>query len=352
MAAVAATLGAQAADLEAPVYKAAPAAEGRFYFWADDSWQSVRLPSYALGLHNYLASGFRDAGPLQSFDPRASGNGVRGAIGYAFAPGMLPAAFGTNVRMELGGSYVRASAAQSAVASGGGEPVNLAGAASFFAFNCFGLFFSCATASSLATDYRAWQVYGKFASDFRSGVVTVTPSVALVGGDSRNNQSLQQALSQFKAGGTLMNTGGYAANSLLDWTDFGARVGLDGRLELSDWMSLCAGGYIGVMERHVSLNGTDSFISSAGVAAVPPSTIASTATTAAFVANGEIGLEAHVHPKLALKAFAGLNYDGRVPGIFAPGFAGSFKAPTPIPAGTFYAVETSYYAGGGVRIGF
>jgi hypothetical protein len=109
---------------------------------------------------------------------------------------------------------------------------------------------------------------------------------------------------------------------------------------------------MGVMDRRVSLNGSDSFISSGGVAAVPPGTIASSATTAALVANGEIGLEARVHARLALKAFAGLNYDDRVPGVSSPGFGGSFKASTPIPAGIYYAKETSYYAGGGLRVGF
>jgi len=343
--------GTHAADLTAPAYKAAPA-DGGFYFWADDSWQSVRLPRSALGMHDYLSSSRSDAGPMQSFDPRTSGNGARGAVGYVFAPGALPAAFGTNVRMELGASYVRTGATQSAVVSGGGEAVNLAGAPSFFAFNCFGVFFSCATASTLQTDYRAWQIDAKFAGDYRLGAVMATPSFAVVGGDSRNSQGLQQALSQFNAGGSLMNTGTYVANTLLEWVDFGARVGLDGRIELTDWIAFCAGGYIGVMDRRTSLNGSDSFVSSGGFAAVVPTSIVSSANTAAFVANGEIGLEARVSAKVALKAFAGLNYDGRVPGIAAPGFAGSFKAPTSIPAGIFYAAETNYYAGGGVRIGF
>jgi hypothetical protein len=117
-------------------------------------------------------------------------------------------------------------------------------------------------------------------------------------------------------------------------------------------MTFCAGGYIGVMDRRVSLNGSDSFISSGGFAAVVPSSIVISANTAAFVANGEIAVEARVTPKVALKAFAGLNYDDRVPGISASGFGGSFKSPTSIPAGIFYTAETSYYAGGGVRIGF
>lgn len=347
---------AGAADLPAaPVYKAAPAAVASydgFYAWADDSWQSVRLPTYSLGMHNYGFTSLLDSGPLQSFDPRTSGDGVRGAMGYIFPSGTLPAMFGTNVRMEIGASYIHTSATQSGAASGGGEAVNLAGGASLFAFNC-SVGFSCSTASTLDTDYRSWQINGKAASDYRYGAMTWTPSVALVGGDSRNSQGLSQALSQFNAGGALQHTASYGASTLLDWTDFGARVGLDGRLEVSHWLTFSAGGYVGVVDRRTSLSGGDNFAASGGVVAVAASSISTDATTAAFVANAEVGLEAHVMPKVTLRAFTGVNFDSRVPGISAPGFNGPFNpGSTPVPAAIFYAAEASYYAGGGLRIKF
>jgi hypothetical protein len=355
MAMFAASFGAQAADLPAPVYKAATAAAasgGEFYLWVDDSWQSVRLPTYALGMHNHVLGALLDAGPMQSFDPRTGGNGVRGAIGYVLPPGAMPAMFGSNVRLEIGASYVKTSATQSAPVGGGGEAVNLAGQASLFAFNC-SAGFSCSTVSTLDTDYRTWQIDGKVASDYRSGAITWTPSLALVGGDSRTSQGLAQALSQFNSGGALVHTAAYGASTLLDWTDVGTRVGLAGRIDVSNWLTFCAGGYVGVVDRRTSLTGSDSFVSSGGVAAVASSSIAAGASTAALVANGELGLEVRVTPKIALKAFAGLNFDGRVPAISAPGFVGPFNpASTPIPAGIFYAAETSYYAGGGVRIKF
>src|SRR2546428_2663210 len=77
---------ALAADL-APVYKAPPPAvvtDSGWYVWIDGDYQRVRLPAYALGLHNvrFPAAPFVDAGPSQSFDPRLNGAGVRGAVGY------------------------------------------------------------------------------------------------------------------------------------------------------------------------------------------------------------------------------------------------------------------------------
>jgi hypothetical protein len=346
---------AQAADISAPVYKAAPAAVASydgFYAWADGSGQTVRLPTYSLGMHNYGFASLLDGGPLQSFAPRTSGYGVRGAIGYIFPSGTLPAMFGTNVRMEIGASYIHTSATQSGAASGGGEAVNLAGGASLFAFNC-SVGFSCSTASTLHTDYRSWQINGKAAGDYRYGAITWTPSVALVGGDSRNSQGLSQALSQFDAGGALQHTASYGASTLLEWTDFGARIGLDGRLDVSNWLTFSAGGYVGVVDRRTSLSGGDNFAASGGIAAVAASSISTAATIAAFVANAEVGLEAHVMPKVTLRAFTGVNFDSRVPGISAPGFNGPFNpGSTPVAAAIFYAAEASYYAGGGLLIKF
>jgi hypothetical protein len=52
---------------------------------------------------------------------------------------------------------------------------------------------------------------------------------------------------------------------------------------------------------------------------------------------------------VAVRGFVGLNYDGSVPGIANPTFAGLAGAPTSKSAASiYYAHETSYYAGGGV----
>jgi hypothetical protein len=51
-------------------------------------------------------------------------------------------------------------------------------------------------------------------------------------------------------------------------------------------------------------------------------------------------------PAVTLRAFGGVNYDNRVPGITNPTFPDS--APTSMtPAAIYFANETSYYGGGG-----
>ena len=94
---------AQAADMTRPVYKAAPVAvSGNVYVWVDGTYNRVRLPSSSLGLHAVgpLAGGLVDNGPIQTFDNKLDGAGVRGAFGY-----VMP---GSTLRFELGGSYVSA----------------------------------------------------------------------------------------------------------------------------------------------------------------------------------------------------------------------------------------------------
>jgi len=56
---------------------------------------------------------------------------------------------------------------------------------------------------------------------------------------------------------------------------------------------------------------------------------------------------------VTLRAFAGLDYDSRVPGISSP----TFTPPNLIttvgtPAGIRYASEVSYFVGGGVSVRF
>ena len=71
-----------------------------------------------------------------------------------------------------------------------------------------------------------------------------------------------------------------------------------------------------------------------------------------FLANAEVGLAYNVIPALTLRGFAGLNYDGGVPGIAAP-WNGPFVLFGPAtPASIRYVSETSYYAGGGLKWSF
>lgn len=340
--AVAAIGAAQAADFPRPVYKApvaAAVAPNGFYFWADGAAEWVRLPSYGLGFHNTSAA-TTDAGPAQSFDPKATGAGVRGAVGY-----LAPNGF----RFEVGGTFLQADATQIGASGAGPHAASVAlnGTPANVDLNCTGGI-SCAVNSTLSTKYRSWQVNGLVAVDYTYGAFKVMPSFTVFGGDSRNAQSLSQAFTQ-SLGGAF----GYNASTLLKWTDFGGKFGLDASWDINSWLTLGAAGFVGGTFRSTSLSGADSFADPGFPPAALASSIASSATTGAFIGNAELGLASKVMAGTTLRAFVGLNYDNRVPGISAPSFAGPVFTPTgTTPAGIKYESETSYYAGGGLVIAF
>jgi hypothetical protein len=336
-----------AADMPLKAPPPVAVAAGNWSFWIDGMYENVRLPSSALGIHtSNLALPNTDLGPAQSFDPRLNGGGVRGGIGYT-----MP---GPSARFELGGSYVAAkgSASQATVLSTSlftsAEPVLLNGTVpGLAAFNCFGPF-TCGVAGTVNTSYSAWQINGKAAIDRKLGAITVTPSVAIFGGNSRNDQSLSQAFTQM-SGGAVINTGSYSANASLRWTDFGGRVGLDGSIPVASALTFGLGGWVGGVSRTVSLSGSDasSFTATFFNGA---STVSAGDSRGVLLANAEASLAYAISPTLMVRGFGGVNYDGSVPGIRGPSYTGSFLGPTSTTAaGINYAHETSYYAGGGFQ---
>src|SRR5712691_4099814 len=150
--------------------------------------------------------------------------------------------------------------------------------------------------------------------------------------------------------------GTYAANTSLRWTDVGARAGLDVTAALTDTVTLGIGGWVGVAERYTSLSGTDVGSSTPLALFNGATAISSSASTGVFVANAEAGLAYKFSPTTIFRGFAGVNYDDKVPGITRPVYTGTLAvAPvttTLIPAGIYYARETSYYAGAGVIMTF
>ena len=208
--------------------KAPPAAivqqTGNIYIWVDGSYQSVRLPTYDLGYKVAVPVAFNFVGNAETHRPRLSGYGISAAVGFLLPPGMVP---GSNARIEIGSSYVDADASSYAI---GPAVTNLAlpSLSSPPNFHILALCTpTCQTASTLNSDYAAWQVWGKAATDLRSGNVTLTPSVTLFGGHARNNQDfLQQLLFPTVSPGALVNST-YTVNSALGSTDVGAKVGLD-----------------------------------------------------------------------------------------------------------------------------
>jgi hypothetical protein len=332
----------------APVYKAPPAAvvSDNFYFFLDGAYDNVRLPTYSLGFHNVgPGAGFPDLGPVQNLDRRSDGAGVRGAFGIS----------GVSARIEVGGSYIaaRGTTSQTANSTQFVSAPLLSGAGAV-AFNCSpSLGLSCNTVGSLTTNYSAWQFNGKIADDLRYGTLTVTPSAALFGSNSRANQSFTQVFTDMLTGVGVISTGTYAASTTLNWTDLGGRVGLDVNAPLTNALTFGIGGWVGAAARTVSMTGNDTAASAPPPVFNGASAISAGANKGVFLANAEAGFAYRWTPVVTLRAFGGVNYDNKVPGITNPTFAGSVNAPTSAtPANIYFANETSFYGGGGFLVRF
>jgi hypothetical protein len=210
---------------------------------------------------------------------------------------------------------------------------------------------SCTINGILSTSYSAWQLNGKAAYDWKYGWVTITSSAVLFGGNSHVNQSLEQSLENF-GGGKLFSGDLYVANTSLRWADAGARLGLDVSTPVTNMLTVGVGGWVGAAGRQSTLSGTDSasaFPSSLATILNGVGSVVANDTTGVFLANFEARFAHKLTPAMALRGFAGLNYDSHVPGITAPAF-GTATIATPVPAGIYYSRETSYYAGAGLIV--
>jgi len=340
-AAIVSGMAARANDTTVSGTPPAVAADNGYYFWIDGTADKIRLPAYQLGLHNVSDVTAHDAGPIQRFDPRLDGGGFRGAIGY-----VVPA---TTVKFELGGSYAAAkeSLQLSSASNGlvGARFLNGSGMVGI-AFDCsFPATIGCTTAGNLNTEYTTWQLNGKVSADWQYGRVTVSPHLAVFGGNTRVGQTLSQSFAQPFSG----NSGTYSASTTENWTDIGARIGADLSAEVAKTLTLDVGGWVGGASRYTSLSGHDVGADSTGNTVFGGgSTLSIDGSKTVLLANAEAGVAYRPLQMVALRGFVGLNYDSRVPGIANPSFAGSFGAPTGTAASIFYAAETSYYAGGGL----
>lgn len=342
-------LKAFAADM--PV-KAAPVVySSGYYMWVDGSYDSVKLPTFGLGWR-YITSGGSnlDRGVTQTYDPRATGGNVAGAFGYIFPRGTAPAMLGDNFRVEFGGSYVRATASQSANSTPGDSfTTQLVSGLVTAAIGCS----PCYNASTLSTTYSSWQANLKAAGDHKYGTVTVTPSLALFGGSSRNNQHFVEG--EGFVGAPQFAGASYTADSTVRWDDVGAKFGLNAKVDMTPALTLGAGGSVGFAARHTSMSANDACVQFCTFADFS-SSVSASANTVPFLANAEINATYRPWANTALRVFAGLNYDSKVPGISTPSFSGAApSANTPFlgnPAGIYYSGETSYYVGGGLTVTF
>jgi hypothetical protein len=203
----------------------------------------------------------------------------------------------------------------------------------------------CPTTSRLRSQYEAWHASAKAASDFAMGALTVTPSLALFGGESRNEQELFQSTTfvTFPAAAprTLFETASENATDRV-----GSRLGLSGKYDVTPWLALGLGGNVGVAYRHIGLRAYDNS-SSAG----NKDSYSSGTGVAAFLAGAEASVVARVDPAIAFKLFAGVNYDDKVPGITAQNYTGVLFINNPVtPVRIKTAGEIGYYAGLGVMV--
>ena len=334
-----------AADLpaKAPLLPAAIQSQAGPYIWVDGAYESIPLPAYNVGSQRAASVvPLVLLGPIQSYDQRVTGASVAGGIGYVFPHGTF---WGDRFRVELNAKITHATESQS------GRNLatlimrsNLAGAAVSSSGPGF------LQLSNLSTEYQAWQTGLMAATDFRFGAVSLTPSVTVFGGRSYVVQDFFEVSADLAGNPSPVES--YSATSSLRWTDWGAKLGLDARTDLTPSFGVGLKGSVGFAARDVNLRASDApgFVLSLFF---PPATIDTDANTVPFLANAEASIFVKSPSSNAvLRVFGGLNYDSRVPGISAPVIVSPVPGTPGIPAGIKFEGETSYYAGGGLLMKF
>ena len=312
------------------------------------------LPS--VGNIGYRAVGApaTDVRNSEKHDPRVDGAGFRGAIGYIFPSHVLPFVFGSNTRVEIGGSYLKAdgtSFANTANFDASVISVNLFGIVTPPALlGCGGS--TCTTPPALTSDHRSWDISLTGKSDFRFGAVTLTPSVAVFAGEGRTQHNLAQKLLVDGAPYPAIAGGGnsYDLNAALKWKDRGGKIGLDLNYDVTTWLTFGLGGTAGWASRSASLFASDSLHSPASTL-VFTSSVAESARVTTFLTSAEAKVAIHVNSNFQIKGFAGVSRDSKVPGISGIEFP-STGLTSLGPSHIKFESETSYFAGGGLTISF
>lgn len=319
---------------------------GHAYVWTDGSYQSIGLSSVA----NFGVQGLLPAttipGGSEKHDSRLNGYGINGGLGYVFAPGVFSAPWGSNVRIELSGNYVRADDTRFAesvpITNVNLTALPLTGVA-FGITGCGGA--TCLTRSSLSSDYTSWNIDLKTKSDFRSDAWTFSPSIAIVGGRADTSHRFAQ---QTFLDGALYPLVGYDMNATLKWTDIGAKFGLETRYDFANGLSAGLIGAAGLTHRSASMSADSSILLGSVIPRV--SAVQDSRNTMPLLLNLEARLTARVMPNVIAKGFVGLNYDSDIPGLEAP--QSLVFASTGIPARIKFDATTSYYVGGGLNVSF
>jgi hypothetical protein len=246
---------------------------GGFYMWGQGgAWDAMKdKPADPNAQSGQNSASTQQALTPDSPLPAASSATTRGAVGYIMPSGTLSPQFGSNVRTEFGLSQTTAN-------------MPLSGTAGAGIYNGIALG-GCGTCSGIS-GYDATEMSAKAASDYTFDALTLTPSVTVFNSESQQN---------FSGGGA----------SALGWRDTGAKVGLNGKYDVSKEVSFGLGGSYGRASRNVSLS------SASG---------GGSESTSPYLANGEAKVTYKPSEELSLNGFAGLsNYDNKLPGVSTGG---------------------------------
>lgn len=306
-----------------------------FYAWFDGGYRNISLPAFALGSHTFDVNTFGDLGPVQTFRPRIDAAAFQSGIGFSIPDWVLPALFGSNVRIGLTGSYITGDGRQSAPANSNAPMLVWLDGTIFF--GC-----GCNYVSRLTTNYSAFRLGLDVTSDIRAGALTFSPSIEVLGGSTRVRQSLTQT----------DDVDVYTSGTRLSWDDVGVKFGLGVAAPVTPAFEIGVTGTVAVLHRDVRLTGSD-FVGGLGGINFGTS-IDRSARTVAVIPGGQMQLLFSPFPQTRLRLYGGLEWDSRVPGIVAPGFTAEqvFAGFQGNPASIGFSGQTTYFAGGGFTQSF
>lgn len=313
---------------------ASVSANGAF-LWVDGAHRSINLPTYSLGAHTVDPATFADLGPVQTFKPRVTAEAINGGIGFVVPEGRSAATLGSNLRIALTGGYIRADAKQTAYANTS-APIQMWLDGTLFP-GC-----GCEYSINLATEYSGWRFGINAASDLQIGSVTFTPSIEVVTGTVRVRQTLTQ-LDSFEV---------YNSYIKLKWSDLGIKLGMSATMPISPMFEFGASGTMAVVHRRASLIGNDML---ADLVAGPllATFVDTSEHTWAIVPAAQVQFIFIPASQVQIRAFGGVEWDSRVPGIVSPHFTpDQFFTLTGSPATIGFSGQTSYFVGGGLTYAF
>jgi hypothetical protein len=302
---------AKAADLPIEVMAEIPRSASianwdGLFSWVEASRQSVNLSQFNSGQLLPAQILTPSWAPPRSTDLVTDGYGLRGAVGLIIPSGTF-SKLNSDLRVQVETSYVNARSSDSV----GSEFLMSDPISERCGCNAI---VSAITATTPAASYQSWQGELKAATDLSFGRVVVTPSMSLFSKDARSYQNLFDG----------------AANSA--WADWGAKIGIDTTVEISNRTLLGFRGSVGTAYRAVSFaQGATADFASSGASAIGRP----------LLAASEVNLIWKPQVWQTIKAYAGIQFDSRVPNTPDP------YAIDPNTAGavTFQTVQSFYFGG-------